>query len=152
MKNIVNIVAVAALLFIGNVYYQEHYKNHEPVSPVAPATYVSPQLQSMFTPIKMIVDRAGPDAKAQFAQAWSDYLTVLRSNSAKFDTIGKLRNAHDAFGNTPAFAQLGLAGAFPGFTAACNDAFKMQFGEDDAKLDFRKAEEFYTGLVWACGS
>lgn len=80
---------------------------------------------------------------------FKDFLDVVKPQ-LKDLSVGGFKNSINSF-MTAVFSrgELGLVGAFPGFTNAFDKVFKDTFGEVDGKLDSALAEEFLVGLIWA---
>ena len=123
-----------------------------PVTPDAPALPLpSAELQLRLGEVKSIVAAADKAKQATMVAVWYDFAAALATVPAAPKTTGTFKAALTHYSNA-AGTSTGLAGAFPGFTAALEKAFVATFGDEDIALDKAKALEFSQAVAWACGA
>lgn len=141
------------LALIGAGLYWAHSTgklNAPSPAPGAPSVAVSADLQSMLGGCKAAAS-SQPDAvkRARFGRGWSDLAWVLSRETGQL-TSGQLRLMIQRF-EIAFLARTDLQGAFPGWSAAANDAALKYLGAQDAPIDRQRATDFLNGLSWACG-
>lgn len=124
-----------------------------PVTPDVPSVPTpTAELQARFAELKEIA--AAPldkSKKATMVAIWYDFSSALATAPVVPKTTGTFKQAVTHYSNAAGTAT-GLAGAFPGFSAALEKAFVATFGDEDAALDKAKAVEFSQAIAWACGA
>lgn len=119
----------------------------KPVIPSVPAP--SADLQSTLAPVKAAIQAAPPAKVAQLQAMFMDLYNVFKGGCVP-STTGGFETSLVQFINSAA-TSAGLAGAFPGFSAALDKAVDQHFGKEDVSLEKDKAVEFAAALVWCCG-
>lgn len=117
-----------------------------PINPDWPTP--SAELQAAVAPIKAVMQAADRTKAAAWAGAWEEYLMTFMDRPG-LPSTGALK-AEIAEEINAAGQELGLAGAFPGFSTAFDAAFTSYFGPEDGPLDWNRAKEFVSAIVWTC--
>jgi hypothetical protein len=114
--------------------------------PIVPVLTPSVELQTILTPLKTLTT-ANQEKAAKLAGIFRDFHNVLKAGTLP-NTNAAFRDSLVAFLNSAA-TDAGLAGAFPGHSAALNVALKAYIGNDDGIVDQQRVLDFVSGLVWA---
>ncbi len=146
MLNWVRIICAAVILWHVVTAWPVDPNPPGPVNPDWPAPSV--ELQSALAPVVAVMDAAESSKAKAWAGAWEEYLSSIYDDTPP-ETTGAFKSQLATAMNESA-SQLNLSGAFPGFTSAMDAAFADYFGAEDAPLDWTKAKEFVSAVVWAC--
>lgn len=122
----------------------------KPVVPVPVVDVPTAEMQALIAPVKTVMLKGDPAKAAVWAGVWADYLFAVKTSSP-LKTSAEFKSSCKAFTNA-AGAKAGLENAFPGFTQAMDAAFASRFGAEDGPLDWNKAIEFVSAVVWATSS
>ncbi len=121
-----------------------------PVTPVTPAPVVpvpSAQLQAAVAPIKALMATVDKAKATTFATAWSDLAGEL--GGTELSTLSDFKQLVTQYTNAVG-RRAGLVGAFPGFSAALEQAFIASFSDQDGNVNAMKAVDFVNAVAWAC--
>jgi hypothetical protein len=115
-------------------------------APSVPAPSVA--LQAAVAEVRAVMLKADAAKAAKFQAAWVDFGTALKV-TPPFASISEFKASMTAFINAVAI-QGDLAGAFPGYSAAAEQAFVAVLGSEDGALDMTQAQAYVQALAWAC--
>lgn len=116
-----------------------------PVGPVVPTP--SAALQAAVLPIKTVMAAADKTKATTFAQAWADLAGEM--GTMEVATLSEFKQTVTSYTNAVG-RRAGLVGAFPGFSAALEQAFIASFSAQDGNIDAMKAVDFVNAVAWAC--
>lgn len=123
----------------------------EPVDPVDPIPAPSAELQAAVKPVREVMSKATDKVqRARWQSIWSDFSLAVVAETTILKSTGDYKAKLVAFASATA-TKAKLTGAFPGFSAALEQAFVATFGADDAAIDVAKAKDFSQAVAWACG-